>query len=226
MMQNLDFKYDCLEGSNQQARRAETFEELERDVRSEDWELLEIEQRLSDLLGLKRGEYPRFGAEKADIASVMARVLGGDYRILAAARSLVWVDRLPIPRGKIDLYGVLPRLSKEMAPTLYYTVVSLPDGESILRENHDNKGYHYHYSDNGTRRADVLLTFSRDARAAVNPVTWERHAANKADFQARVSQWKKKRRLAVNSVCKADAAKRGLENYVMPGAGAQLIIPF
>lgn len=93
----------------------------------------------------------------------------------------------------------------------------------MIRENHDSKGYHYHYSDDGLRRADILLTFSR--ATPVPEVTWEPHAVKKADFDARVPQWRRKKRSSVRDICVADLAKRKLADYVRPGKDAQFLMP-
>jgi hypothetical protein len=92
-----------------------------------------------------------------------------------------------------------------------------------MRENH-GWGYHFHYSDDGKRRADILLTFSREPSASKKPVTWEPHAVNKADFFARVNAWGSSKRGSVHYVCMHDLRKRVITDYVRPGKEACLLL--
>jgi hypothetical protein len=92
-----------------------------------------------------------------------------------------------------------------------------------MRENH-GWGYHFHYSDDGRRRADILLTFSRDTKAAKRPVTWEPHAIKQADFKARVPAWGSGKRESVHIVCLLDLKKRKLADYLKPGKNANLLL--
>jgi hypothetical protein len=85
-------------------------------------------------------------------------------------------------------------------------------------------GYHFHYSDDGKRRADILLTFSRDTMASKRPVTWEPHAIRKADFEARVSTWGSGKRESVHIACLRDLSKRKLTDDVQPGRDSTLLL--
>jgi hypothetical protein len=137
-------------------------------------------------------------------AEVMREVLDdGELEHLAFLRAAARVNREIIVRGYLDTLCSKPAITRLDTPLLYAVIQELPDGDSLLRENH-GFGYHYHYSDDGRRRADIILTFSRDPNAAKKPVMWEPHAVKKADFDARVPRWGDPKRWSVHHVCVGD----------------------
>ena len=79
------------------------------------------------------------------------------------------MDRQPIVRRYLDVVCSRPAITRLETTVLYFTLLALPNGDSLMRENH-GWGYHFHYSDDGKRRADILLTFSRDPKAEKKPV--------------------------------------------------------
>lgn len=142
-------------------------------------------------------------------------------RKLARSRVSRMVERSRIVRGYIDVICTEPMVRPDNTPVLYYTILAVPGAGALMRENH-GKGYHFHYSDDGRRRADILLTFSRTLTDAV---TWEPHAVRNADFKARVPTWGSKKRSSVQAVCLKDKTKRSLQEYVHPGGDHQLLVP-
>lgn len=159
-----------------------------------------------------------------ELADILQRA-AGDLPIesLATLRATVIVDRYPIIRRYLEVVCSRPAITRAETPVLYLALITLPKGKSLIRENH-GWGYHFHYSDDGKRRADILLTFSRDPIAVKKPVTWEPHAINKADFEARVPAWGSGKRNSVQSACVRDLKKRRLTDYVLPGKDATLLL--
>jgi hypothetical protein len=157
--------------------------------------------------------------------SDLLRQAAGDIPIesLATLRAGVVVDRRPIVRRYLDVVCSRPAIRRLDTPVLYFTVLALPNGDSLLRENH-GWGYHFHYSNDGKRRADILLTFSRDTNATKTPVMWEPHAIKKADFEARVPAWGQDKRESVHFACLHDLKKRKLTDYVLPGKAAHFLL--
>jgi len=133
------------------------------------------------------------------------REAAGDIPIesLATLRAVVVVDRYPIVRRYLDVVCSRPAITHSHTPVMSFTVLALPNGDSLLREN-GGWGYHFHYSDDGKRRADILLTFSRDPKVKEKPVMWEPHAVKKADFEARVPAWGRGKRESVHITCLRD----------------------
>jgi hypothetical protein len=162
--------------------------------------------------------------KRTELASILQQA-AGDIPIesLATLRSVVVVDRQPIVRGYLDVVCSLPAITRLETTVLHFTLLALPNGDSLMRENH-GWGYHYHYSDDGKRRADILLTFSRNSEAVKKPVTWEPHAIKKADFAARVPAWGLAKRESVHIACLHDLIKRKLTDYVLPGKDANYLL--
>ena len=130
--------------------------------------------------------------------------------------------RRPILRRYLDVLCSRPAIDRSETPVLYFALLKLPNGDSLLRENH-GRGFHFHYSDDGKRRADILLTFSRDRQVAKKPVTWEPHAIMKADFEARLPAWGSGKRESVHVACLYDLSKRRVTDYLRPGKNTQLL---
>jgi hypothetical protein len=192
------------------------------------WMLREAEgvaQTILDELGGERFHPSTAPSELLEtVTGALAEAFGSStLRQIAAGKTLVVRERQRILRGYLDTISSKPALTPQRTPVLYFSLLKVKDFGHLIRENHDSKGYHYHYSDDGLRRADVLLTFSR--ATAAPEVTWEPHAVKKADFPARVPRWRSKKRSSVRDVCLADLAKRKVADYVRPGKGAQFLIP-
>jgi hypothetical protein len=145
-------------------------------------------------------------------------------RELAGSRVGRVVERHQILRGYIDVVCSQPLVTRSQTPVLYFTLLSVPGYGGLMRENH-GLGFHFHYSDDGRRRSDILLTFSRIRTDNENPVTWEPHAVNKADFKARVPTWGHDKRGSVHEVCMTDKRKRKLTDYVCPSRNHGFLIP-
>lgn len=162
--------------------------------------------------------------KRTEVANILQQA-AGDIPIesLATLRACVVVDRQPIIRRYLDVVCSRPAITRLETTALYFTLIALPNGDSLMRENH-GWGYHFHYSDDGKRRADILLTFSRDPAAVKKPVTWESHAIKKADFEARVPAWGSGKRESVHIACLHDLTKRKLTDYVLPGKDANLLL--
>jgi hypothetical protein len=162
--------------------------------------------------------------KRTELANILQQA-AGDIPIesLATLRAAMVVDRKPIVRRYLDVVCSRPAITHLETPVLYCTLLGLPNGDSLMRENH-GWGYHFHYSDDGKRRADILLTFSRDHKAVEKPVTWEPHAIKKADFEARVPAWGLGKRESVHFACLRDLNKRNLTDYVLPGKDANFIL--
>jgi hypothetical protein len=162
--------------------------------------------------------------QRSELANILRQAAGEmPIESLAALRAGVVVDRQPIVRRYLDVVCSRPAITRLETPVLYFTLLALPNGDSLMRENH-GWGYHFHYSDVGKRRADILLTFSRDTKAKEKPVMWEPHAIKKADFEARVPAWGSGKCESVHVVCLRDLNKRKLTDYVMPGKGANFLL--
>jgi hypothetical protein len=162
--------------------------------------------------------------KRSELANILQQAAGEiPIESLATLRACVVVDRQPIVRRYLDVVCSRPAITRLETPVLYRTLLELPNGDSLVRENH-GMGYHFHYSDDGKRRADILLTFSRDAKVEKRPVTWEPHAIKKADFEARVPAWGAGKRESVHIVCMQDLKKRNLTDYVMPGKSANFLL--
>jgi len=182
-----------------------------------------LESSLRRVAGISTGHIEALRAlpELADIL----RQAAGDMKVesLATLRAAVVVDRQPILRRYLDVVCSRPAVTRSETTFLYCALLGLPNGDSLMRENH-GWGYHFHYSDDGKRRADILLTFSRDTKASKKPITWEPHAIKKADFEARVPTWGSGKRESVHIACLRDLCKRKLTDYVLPGKNATLLL--
>lgn len=143
---------------------------------------------------------------------------------LASLRVGRVVERRRIWRGYLDTVCSQPFVTESRTPNLYFFLISTPGYGQLMRENH-NFGYHYHYSDNGIRRADILLTFSRKPIDPSKPITWEPHAITKADFKARVPKWGQKKRQSVHVALMSDLRKRCIADYLRPGKHYQFLMP-
>jgi hypothetical protein len=164
------------------------------------------------------------GNKRRELADILRRAAGEiPIESLATLRAAVVVDRQPIVRRYLDVVCSRPAITRLETAVLYFTLLELPNGDSLMRENH-GWGYHFHYSNDGKRRADILLTFSRDTKAEKKPVTWEPHAIKKADFEARVPAWGSGKRESVHIVCLRDLNKRKLTDYVIPGKSANFLL--
>jgi hypothetical protein len=162
-----------------------------------------------------------------ELADIRRQATGDiDVRSLPTLRAAVVMDQQEILRGSLDVVCSRSANTHFDTPVLYialsYVMLALPDGHSLIRD-HAAWGYHYHYSDDGHRRSDILLTFSRDEAVSERPVTWGPHAVKKAKFKARVTTWGEKKCVSVHNVCMRDLAKRKLADYVMPSKEASVL---
>jgi hypothetical protein len=191
-----------------------------------------LERALRRVAGIsgRRAEQLLEGDERGlpDLAGIL-REAAGDFDVtgLATLRTVIIVDQQVIFRGSLDVMCSRLAVTRFDTPVLYMALRSvmlgLPDGHSLIRD-HAAWGYHYHYSDDGNRRSDILLTFSRDPAVSKKPVTWEPHAVKKAKFKARVPTWGEKKCVSVHEVCLRDLSKRKLTDYVMPSKEARLLL--
>lgn len=181
----------------------------------------ELERALGEATGADASPAQRLQSARERLAAVHPTLL----EALTSARLGVRIGRLPIVRGQLDVVASEPVVSPTATPTLRFALVSIPRYGDLIRENH-GFGYHYHYSDDGRRRADILLTFSRTQQRRSHPaVTWEPHAVSKADFQARVNAWVEDKRASVQSACQNDWRGRALDDYVRPGKSHAILMP-
>lgn len=134
------------------------------------------------------------------------------------------VERHPVFDGYVDVVLSEPVVSPSRTPNLYFSLLTVPGIGELMRENHGS-GYHFHFSDDGRRRADILLTFTRVQPEPVHPVTWEPHAVGSADFKANVAAWGKGKRSGVHTVCMSDRQKRKLTDYLRPSGNSNFLLP-
>ena len=180
----------------------------------------ELERALGEATGADASPAQRLQSATERLSAVDPMLL----EALASARAGVRIGRLPIVRGQLDVVASEPVVSPAATPTLRFALVAIPRYGDLLRENH-GFGYHYHYSDDGRRRADILLTFSRTEQRLSHPaVTWEPHAVSKAGFQARVNAWAGDKRASVQSACEGDRRGRALHDYVRPGKSHAILL--
>lgn len=106
-------------------------------------------------------------------------------------------------------------------------------GTGIDVENHDGKGYHFHYGKvkrDSLKRYDVLLTFDRrdvaqDGRPIPNiPLHIESHAAGKC-VHIDASTIGHNRRLPIYLVCERAMNSRGLANFLTPSSDSWQFYP-
>lgn len=190
------------------------------------WALRELEgiarARLYELTGDERHATDARPEILGVVAAHLEKALGSERLAeLAVAQIMVVVQSQRIVRGYLDTVRGEPALTPQRTPVLYFSLLKVDDYGHLMRENH-GFGYHYHYSDDSRRRADILLTFSRDR--ITDALTWEPHAVNNADFPARVKRWGNGKRRSVQAVCDADLGKRRIADYLRPGKDASFLI--
>ena len=186
-----------------------------------------LETSLKQLAGIRGDRIDVLRTDESfssNLATVLRSVADGiEVQSLATLRAAIIVDRKAILRRYLDVVWSRPAITPQETPILYLALLSIPEGGSLIRENH-GFGYHFHYSDDGKRRADILLTFSREPKQSQKPVTWEPHAVRKSDFQARVDNWGNHKRNSVHDTCMSDLTKRKMTDYVLPGKTASLLL--
>lgn len=112
--------------------------------------------------------------------------------------------------------------------------MGIPGSKSgIDVENHDGKGYHFHYGKvkrNSLDRYDVLMTFDKrninsDKQPIANiPLHVEPHAAGKCNH-IDASTIGHNRRLPIYLVCEKAMKSRGLENFLSPSINSSIFYP-
>jgi len=131
---------------------------------------------------------------------------------------------IPIYDEALALVSRAQILAESAVPYLL-AFMGIPGTKSgIDVENHDSKGYHFHYGkvkNDTLKRYDVLLTFNKiDAGEDKYPIRniplhIERHASAKC-YHIDASTIGHNRRLPIYLVCKKAMISRGLESFMTP----------
>jgi hypothetical protein len=206
---DLDRKY----GFAEKQKMRPVFDEVSSEIGFPDW-VAEIEGRMSTEPGRSRSSRRANDLEREYGGDIFSRLIG-----LRVGRV---VERRRIWRGYLDTVESQPYVTEARAPALC-ALISTNGYGSLMRENH-GIGYHYHYSDNGSRRADILMTFSRKPNDPLKPTTWESHAVGKAGFKARVERWGQKKCHSVHYAMMADLSQFCIGSFVQPGKSHQFLI--
>jgi hypothetical protein len=112
--------------------------------------------------------------------------------------------------------------------------MGIPGHKSVIDvENHDGKGYHFHYGkvkNDTLERYNVLMTFDkRNVNSDKQPITniplhVEPHAAGKCKH-IDASTIGHNRRLPIYLVCEKAMKSRGLENFLSPSNNSSVFYP-
>ena len=134
-------------------------------------------------------------------------------------------EEFPIVRGSLRLVQHRPIISSVSVITAQF-LQRVDKRHVVIRENHGDWGYHFHYCDAKKKRSDTIFSFREKLNKNGNKVVFhEGHAEGKSAFHARVDLWGRKKKESAYSACLIGVGKFTLADFKKPGASAETLWP-
>lgn len=156
--------------------------------------------------------------------NIAPRVRAKASRVLVGLSRDLLIDAVPTIDFTLELRRREPLVSSTVNSVVFSFLVAVAGwDDGLVRENHDNKGLHFHHVDTkrGENRTSVLLTF--DPAELVGPpdtLFWEHHGAYGHTDPTR---WGTKRRVAIHAAARPSIHRPGKVHFLRPSRRASIL---